>query len=146
MDKLQLTADFKESLKKGDSLRVSVLRMILAEIKNKEIDNKGDLSEEQILEVVSHEVKKHKDSIEAYSQAGRNDLTEAEEKELVILMEFMPQQLSAEEVRKIVEKKKEALGVTNISEMGKLMGAVMPALKGKADGNLVKKVVEELLK
>lgn len=146
MNKAQLTADFKESLKKGDSLRVSVVRMILAEVKNKEIDNKGELSEEQILEVITHEVKKHKDSIEAYSGAGRHDLVEAEQAELDILMEFMPEQMTEEEIRQIITDKKAALGVTDSSDMGKLMGAVMPLFKGKADGNLVKKIVEELLK
>jgi len=121
--------------------------MVLAEIKNAEINNKGkELTSEQIVDVIAKEAKKRKDSIEAYASAGRDDLKEQEEKELVILKEFLPEQLTEDEVKKIVEAKIAELNIVDKSEMGKLMGAVMPEVKGRADGNIVKKAVAELLK
>ena len=146
MKKEKIEADFKQALKQGDELRVSVLRMTLAAIKNMEIEVRGDLKEDKIIDVISQEAKKRKDSIEAYQKAGRDDLKQKEEQELVIIGEYLPEALSEDEIKKIVTEKIDQLGVTDPSGMGKVMGAVMSELKGKADGKVVKKIVQELLK
>ncbi len=110
------------------------------------LDEMSKLTNEEVIEVVSSEVKKRKDSIEQYEKGGRSDLAENEKKELEILMEYMPKQMGEDEIRKIVKEKIEELGISGSQETGKLMGAIMPQFKGKTDGNAVSKIVQEELK
>ena len=146
MDKKRIEEDFKVALKHGDTLKVSVIRMILASIKNKEIEEKGELSEDKIDEIINKEAKKRKESITAYARSDRDDLREKEEKELELITQYLPEQLSEEALQKIVSKEIKELKAETKSDVGRVMGAVMQEVKGKADGNLVKKVVDNLLK
>jgi len=146
VDKKTILDDMKNAMKQGDSVVVSVLRMIISAIKNKEIDLRGELNESQMLEVIASQAKRRKDSIEAFSQAGRNDLKEKEEKELVIIQKYLPAQMTEAEVRVVVSNKIAQMGAVGKENMGKVMGAVMAELKGKTDGNVVKLIVQELLK
>ncbi len=155
-----IQGDTKKAMISKDALKVSVLRMVSAAISNKEKDKRGKLAkegaeeletkslltDEESLEVISSEVKKRRDSIEQYEKGGRQDLADQEKKELEILQKYLPEQMSEEEIRKIVKEKIAETGVSGPKEMGKLMGALMPVVKGKADGKLVSKIVQEELK
>ena len=162
MIKDKIKEDLKKAMQEKDALRLSVLCMVSSYVFNREKDNRAKLSKageeeskldemskltnEEVIEVVSSEVKKRKDSIEQYEKGGRSDLAENEKKELEILMEYMPKQMGEDEIRKIVKEKIEELGISGSQETGKLMGAIMPQFKGKTDGNAVSKIVQEELK
>jgi len=162
MIKDKIKEDLKRAMQEKDKLKLSVLRMVSSAVFNKEKDNRAKLSktgeeeskldelskltDEEVIEVVSSEVKKRKDSIEQYEKGGRSDLAENEKKELKILMDYMPEQMSEDKIRKIVKEKMEELGISSSQETGKLMGAIMPQFKGKTDGNIVNKIVQEELK
>ncbi|SDY66884.1 GatB/YqeY domain-containing protein [Thermoactinomyces sp. DSM 45892] len=141
----QLTQDMKTALKSGDKERLSVIRMVLASIKKSEIDNRGPLNDEGMLEVVLREVKQRQDSISEYEKADRQDLADKERFELGVLQTYLPEQLSEEEVRAIVLETIQAVGASSKADMGKAMGAILPKVKGKADGKLVSKLVQEAL-
>lgn len=164
--KKKIQADIKKAMQDKDVLKVSVLRMAMANILNKEkekraklnkagdlpaggedkLDELSQLTDEEIIEVISSEAKKRKDSIEQYQKGNREDLAEQEKKELDILNDYLPEQMDEEEIRKIVKQKIEELGASAPQETGKVMGAIMPQLKGKADGNVISKIVQEELK
>jgi len=162
MTKDKIKEDLKKAMLDKNELDLSVLRMVFSSVFNKEKDKRAKLSkagedeskldemskltEEEVLEVISSEVKKRKDSIEQYEKGGRSDLAENEKKELEILMRYMPEQMDKEEIRKIVKEKINELGISGPQETGKLMGAIMPQVKGKADGNIVSEIVKEELK
>lgn len=143
-----IKSEIKKAMIEKDALRVSVLRMVAAAVLNKEKE-KGveakELTDEAVLEIISSEAKKRKDSIEQYEKGGRSDLAEKEKEELEILSAYLPEQMSEEDIRKIVKEKIVQLGATGPQDMGKVMGALMSELKSKADGVVVKKVVEEEL-
>ncbi|MDQ0416249.1 uncharacterized protein YqeY [Croceifilum oryzae] len=141
----QLTQDMKTALKSGDKERLSVIRMVLASIKKSEIDNRGPLNDEGTLQVVLREVKQRQDSISEYEKADRQDLADKERFELGVLQAYLPEQLSEEEVRAIVLETIQAVGASSKADMGKAMGAILPKVKGKADGKLVSKLVQEAL-
>jgi len=142
-----------EALKSKDSFTVGVLRMLSAAITSKEKDKKykekieGDvvLTDEQVLEVVSSEIKKRKDAIVLYEQGKRPELAEGERKEIEILIKYLPEQLSAEELRKLVEGSIKKTGATEIKDTGKIMADLMPKIKGRADNSEVSKIIKELL-
>ena len=115
------------------------------ELKEEELKKESQLTEEELIEVVVGEVKKRKESIPEFEKGGRKDLIEKEQKELDILMNYLPEQLSEEEVKKIVKEAVVKIGAKEIKDMGKVMAEIMPQVKGKADGNLVSKAVKELL-
>ena len=137
-----------EALKAKDETRLLVLRGLATAFTNELVASnrtpQDELEDQQSLAVIKREAKKRKDSIEQFEKGNRNDLAESEKKELVILDAFLPQMMGLEEIKKISEAKKSELGVTDKSGMGKLIGAIMKETAGKADGNDVKKVVEEL--
>lgn len=143
----QIKKDLITSLKEKNEAKVSVLRMLQAAIKNKEIEIKKreGLSDEEIQQVVVSEVKKRNDSIESYKAGGRDELVEKEKKEIEVLKNYMPEQVSEEEITKIVEKAISDIGASSPQDMGKVMGKAMEVLKGKADGNVVSKIVKEKL-
>jgi hypothetical protein len=158
-EKIQI--DLKKALQEKGELRVSVLRMLMAAIFNKEKEKRAKLSkteevekleelskltEEEVLEVISSEAKKRKDSIEQYEKGNRQDLADQEKKELEILMDYLPEQMSEEEIRKLVKEKIADLGASGPQDIGKVMGALMSQLKGKAEGGIVNKIVQEELK
>jgi len=156
----KIDADFKEIFKLKDATHLGVLRMLLAAIKNREIEKRtkltksesvekleesSKLSDEEIIGVVSSEIKKRKDSAEQFKNGGRFELSEKEETEIKILSVYMPEQMGEDEIRKIVAVAIKETGVKDIKDTGRLMGALMPKVKGKADGSLVNKVVKEEL-
>ncbi|MDG5766989.1 GatB/YqeY domain-containing protein [Balneolales bacterium ANBcel1] len=144
-----ILSDLKTAMKSKDSERLQVLRSLKSKLLEKEIsERKGDevkLSEEQVREVLMKAAKQRKDSIAQYRDASRNDLAETEEKELEIIESYLPEMLSENEIRSIAMETIKEFGADSTAEMGKVMGALMPKVKGKADGALVNRVVRELL-
>lgn len=145
MLKADLQSEIKMAMKAKESIRLSTLRMLSSEIHNAEIDKGEQLSEKEELSVVRKEVKKRRDAIEAYAQAGRSELVEREEAELKVLNEFMPKQMSEEEVEKTVSQIISKLDANSMSEMGRVIGAVMNKIGDRADGTLVSKIVKQKL-
>lgn len=143
--KERIETDLVESLKSKNELKSSVLRMLKNALNNKEKDKKEQLTEEEIAEVVSKEIKQRKESIEEYRKGQRPELAEKEEKESKILSKYLPEQLSEQEIKKIVKEAISKTGAGGPQDMGKVMGMVMPQIKGKADGGLVSKIVQEKL-
>ena len=134
-----------EALKSGETQRKTTLRMTLASIKNAEVEAREDLAEDLVLNLVQKEVKARQETIEAAKQANRPDLIEKAEQEIKILSEFLPQQLSAEELKALVQEAIQESGVSSMSEIGKVMGALMPKIRGRADGKQANQLVRELL-
>ncbi len=141
--------DLKTAMKQRDKERLRVLRSLKAKLLEKEISERkggeGSLSDEQTTAVLMKAAKQRKESIEQFRQGGREELAEKEEQELEIIQSYLPEMLSEEEIRDIARKKIDETGADSMADMGKVMGAVMPQLKGKADGALVSKVVKEEL-
>jgi uncharacterized protein YqeY len=155
--------NLKSALKEKRELEASVIRQILAAILNKEkekrftvskakpdiaeadLEKESNLTDEEITEVFSSEAKKRRESIVSFEKGKRQDLVEKEMKELEVIKKYLPEQLSEEELKKIVKEAVEKTGVQTIKEMGKVMAELMPKVKGKADGNLVGAFVKELL-
>ncbi len=146
--KEKLSEDLKNAMKSGDKIRLEVVRMLQTMLKRKEIERRGEgkeLTEEDEIQVIKSEIKKRKEAIELFEKGGRNDLAEKEKKELEILNEYLPAQMSEEEIKNFVEKVIQELGASGPKDLGKVMGAVMKELRGKADGSLVQKIVKEKL-
>jgi uncharacterized protein YqeY len=131
----------KEALKKRDSIRVSVFRMLLASIKNKEVEKIRPLSDEEFYALVKTSIKQHNDSIESFRKGGRLELAEKEEKELEILKEFQPSQLSEEEILREIEEAVAAVGATSRKEMGKVIKLLMDKFPGRIDGKVLSAMV-----
>ena len=145
--KTQVTEEMKVALKAGDKLRLGALRMFLAAIKNKEVEGSQarELSDDEVREIASKEVKKRTESIEAFDAAGRTELADKERAEREVLAAYAPPQLSEAEVDALIDEAFAATGATSPGEMGKVMGIVMGQAKGKVDGNLVQKKVRDRL-
>ena len=142
----RLTQDMKTAMKARDKERLSTIRMVKASMQNEAIKlGKDSLSEEEELTVLTREVKQRNDSLHEFKEAGREDLVEGLEREIEILQVYMPKQLTDEELKQIVEETVEEVGATSKSDMGKVMSAVMPKVKGKADGSKVNKLVLQQL-
>ncbi len=141
----QIPEDLKTALRGKKSLDLMVLRMLQAAIKNREIDNKGELNDEDIVQVVSSEIKKRRDSIEEFKKVGRDDAAEKEQLEIDVLMKYMPEQLSEDDVAAKVAELVAGSGAKSLKDLGIAMKVVMPALKGKADGKLINKYVRQQL-
>lgn len=141
----RLADDYKEALKARDSVRKSTISLVRAAIKKYEIDNRTELDEQGIIGILTKEVKTRKDALSDFEKAGRTDLIDSYSKEIEVLQEYLPEQLSEDELRKIILETKAELGVEGKAGMGRLMGAVMPKVKGQADGGEVKKIVMEVL-
>ncbi len=144
----KLQEDLKSAMKSGDKIRLEVVRMLQTMLRRKEIERKAegkDLMEEDEIQVIKSEIKKRKEAIELFEKGGRNDLAEKERKELEILNEYLPEQMSEEEIKNFVEKVIQEIGASGPKDLGKVMGAVMKELRGKADGALVQKIVKEKL-
>lgn len=142
----KISEEIKTAMKSGDKLRLETIRSIRALIL--EFEKSGvnrELTEEDELKMISSSVKKRKDSIEQYTSAGRIDLANKEEDELTILMEFMPKQMDDTEVEAFVKNIATSINAVSKQDFGKLMPAVMKELKGKADGKLIKSIVEKVL-
>jgi len=153
MLKDKIKDDISQALKKGDEIKCSTLRMLLAAVLNKEkekkykekIEQEVKLTDEEIIDVIFSEAKKRKESIIEYEKGERQNLAEKEKKEFEILQKYLPEQLPEEEVKRLAEETVEEVGAEEIKDMGKVMAELMPKLKGRADGNTVSKIVKELL-
>lgn len=143
-----LSADMKEAMKAKEEgkLRLAVIRMAWSTIRNKEIDEKRDLTDEEILAVLMKEVKQREDSITEFKAAGREELVGKNEEEIAILKKYLPEQLSDDELKKLVQEAITATGAASVKDMGKVMGMVMGKAKGRADGKRINSTVRELLK
>lgn len=141
----RLNAELKEALKSRNELKVSVIRMIKASLKNKEIDKMGPLSDGEIISLLSSMAKQRKESIEQFSAAGRSDLADKETKELEILRAYLPAQLSSEDLDRIIRSAIEECHASGPGDMGKVMKIVMTQTKGAADGKIINQRVKELL-
>ena len=143
--KQRLTDDLKQALKGGDKVRVSVIRLVMAAIKNAEIARRDTLDDADILGIIAKEVRQRKESIEAFKQGDRQDLAAQEEAELAILQEYLPQQMTREEVIAEARRVIDEVGAQGLSDKGKVMPKLIAQLKGKADGREINEVVTELL-
>ena len=141
----RLNDDMKQAMKNKEKEKLSVIRMLKASLQNEAIKVGKELSEEEELTVLSREVKQRKDSLHEFEKAGRDDLVEKIQTELRFVEEYLPEQLSEEELSAIIDEVIKCLGATSKSEMGKVMGAVIPKVKGKAEGSLVNKLVMQKL-
>ncbi len=145
----QILADLKQAMKDKDKDRLQVLRSLKSKLLEREISERKDgeatLSDEQVTEVLMKAAKQRKESIEQFKEGGRDDLVASEQKELDIIESYLPEMLTEEEIRDIARQKIDELGAENMADMGKVMGAMMSDLKGKAEGSLVSKVVKEEL-
>lgn len=147
MTKADLQNELKQSMLAKMAEKTSVLRMLISAISYFEI-NKGagyTATDEDVMNVIQSEAKKRRDSIEQYTSANRPELAEKEQSELVLLQEYLPEQMGEEEVRKLVTNAVNQTGATSASDMGKVMSVLMPQVKGKADGGVVSKLVREAL-
>lgn len=155
MLKQKLQEELKQSMLAKDGIKTSTLRLVLSALNYYEIQKtclpagRGgagyEATDEDVLEVITREAKKRKESIEMFQKANRMELVEKETKELNILQTYLPQQISEDEINKLVEEAITQTGAKTIADMGKVMGALMPKVKGKADGSLVSKIVKEKL-
>lgn len=143
----KINEDLITSMKSKDELKTTTLRMIKSAVKNAEIAKrgKGDLTEEDIMGVLSTMVKQRKESAEQYEKANRKDLVDKENTEISILQEYLPKQLTTEELDAIIKSTIQETGVVGMKEIGKLMKELMPKVKGKADGKLVNQLIKEIL-
>ncbi|MDN4525441.1 GatB/YqeY domain-containing protein [Fictibacillus fluitans] len=141
----RLNQDMKQAMKDKNKQKLSVIRMVKASLQNESIKLGHDLNEEEELTVLAREMKQRKDSLQEFEKAGRNDLADSLKEEIAIITDYMPQQLSEDEVKEIVLAAIEQVGASSKGDMGKVMGVVMPQVKGKADGSLVNKLVQQNL-
>lgn len=143
--KEKIEHDLIDSMKAHDENKLSVLRMLKSAIKNIEIAKQKDLEEADVLQVIQSQIKSRRDSIDLYNKGGRPELAEKEESEIKILIEYLPEQLGEEEIKAIVAKAVTELGAAGMQDMGKVMGKIMPEVRGKADSTLVSQIVKESL-
>ncbi|MFP3895511.1 MAG: GatB/YqeY domain-containing protein [Anaerolineales bacterium] len=143
--KERLMSDLKDAMREGDQIRKDAIRMVRAAVKNKEIELQQEISDEKVIEIISQEVKRRKEAIEMFEKGGRDDLVEREKAQLEILLAYMPEQMSREEVKEVVQEIVEDMNATSIRQLGPVMGRAMEELKGRAEGNVVNEVAREIL-
>ncbi|WP_274651914.1 GatB/YqeY domain-containing protein [Paenibacillus humicola] len=141
----RLNDDMKQAMKSQDKFKLSVIRMVRSSIKNREIDLKRSLDDTEVLDILSREVKQRKDSLQEFEKAGRDDLVSDLAAEIEIISAYLPQQLNEEEIKVIVQQTIQETGASSKAEMGKVMAALMPKVKGRADGKLVNTIVQQFL-
>lgn len=141
----QIQTDLKSAQLSRDEVKVSTLRLLLSEVKNREILKGEVLSDEDIISIIQREVKKRKEAAEAFRSGGREDSAVKEEAEALVLEHYLPQQLSNEELTKIVSDTITELGAASVADIGKVIGVVMGKVRGKADGGAVSAIVREKL-
>lgn len=141
----RLNNDMKQAMKNKEKDKLSVIRMLKASIQNEAMKQRQDLTDDEELTVLSRELKQRKDSLQEFENAGRSDLVDKVRTELVYVEAYMPEQLSEEDISTIVKQTIEEVNATSKADMGRVMGALMPKVKGKADGSLVNKLVQQHL-
>lgn len=143
--RIKISEALKQAMIAKDAMRRDTLRMIQSAFKQVEVDERRELSAEDAMAVLQKEVKKRRESVDEARRIGRDDIADSEAEQLAVLEVFLPKQLSREEIAVLVREAIEVTGVSSAKEMGKLMGALMPKVKGLADGKLVNEVVREQL-
>ena len=143
--KQKLQEDLKSSMKNKDAIKKSVITLIRASIKQYEVDNRVELGDDEIVDLIAKQLKQTRDSREEFSKAGREDLVSKAEAEIEVLKEYLPQQLSEEELNKIVISTISEVGATSMKDMKKIMTSIMPKVKGRADGKLINELVKKNL-
>jgi len=141
----QLMSALKEAMKNKDTERRNTIRLLQSAIKQVEVDERRELSDEDVVDILQKEAKKRRESIDELTAAGREEQAQDEQNELDIIIEFLPEQLSREEIEVLVRDAIAKTGASSPKEMGKVMGILVPQTKGRADGKLVSLVVRELL-
>lgn len=143
--KQKLQEDLKSSMKNKDTVKKSVITLIRASIKQYEVDNRVELGDDEIVDLIAKQLKQTRDSREEFAKAGREDLVSKAEAEIEVLKEYLPQQLSEEELEEIVKSTISEVGATSMKDMGKIMSVIQPKVKGRADGKLINKLVKQNL-
>ncbi|MCI0408778.1 MAG: GatB/YqeY domain-containing protein [Acidobacteria bacterium] len=141
----RLADDLRGALKSGDRLKTSVLRLLSSLIKNREVEKRGELDEQEIIQAVVASCKLRKEAIEQYQKGGRQDLVEKEQAELKLLEAYLPLPMSPQELREKVNEAVAAASATSIKDMGKVMALLMPQISGRADGKVASQMVREAL-
>jgi len=141
----KIEQELTKNLKEKNEKLISILRMLKSALKNKEIELQHPLSEEEIVEVISKEAKKRKESAQAFRDGGRDDMAEKEQKEYEFLNQYLPEQLSEDELRKVIQETITSVGATSAADMGKVIGSVMQKVKNQAEGGLVSSLVKDEL-
>ena len=141
----QLTEDMKAAMKARDKIRLETIRGLKAQIKNMQIEKGEELTDDDVIKVLSNAAKKRKESIEQFTSLGREDRAETESQELKIIESYMPEQMNETEIARHVNAVIQEVNAASMKDMGKVMGAVMARVKGKADGKLVQQIVRETL-
>ena len=137
--------DMYTAMKAGEKESTNTLRITLAKLKDKQIEKRGDLTEEEVIKIIQTLVKQRKESIELYVQGGRNELADIEKNEIALLKKYLPQMISENDIKNIVETVINEVGATSMSDMGKIMPEVMKRGKGLIDGRIAQKFVQEFL-
>jgi uncharacterized protein YqeY len=143
--KERLSEDLKIAMKSGDVVTRSTIRLVLSAVKNEEIEKRKESDDQAVTEVLARMTRQYRESVEMYQNANRNDLVASEQAELAVVMRYLPEQLSQDEVLALVKQAVEDAGAFGPGDRGKVMGRLMPQLRGKADGTMVNTVVTELL-
>ena len=143
--KQKLQEDLKSSMKNKDTNKKSVITLIRASIKQYEVDNRVELQDDEIVDLIAKQLKQTRDSREEFAKAGRDDLVSKAEAEIEVLKEYLPQQLSEEELNEIVISTISEVGATSMKDMKNIMSSIMPKVKGRADGKLINELVKKNL-
>ena len=143
--KQKLQEDLKSSMKNKDAIKKSVITLIRSSIKQYEVDNRVELKDDEIVDLIAKQLKQTRDSREEFAKAGRDDLVSKAEAEIEVLKEYLPQQLSEEELNEIVISTISEVGATSMTDMKKIMTSIMPKVKGRADGKLINELVKKNL-
>jgi uncharacterized protein YqeY len=141
----KLNEDYKTAMKSGQKVRFETLRLLKAQLKQEQIDKMKTLAPEEEMAVLANAAKKRREAIESYKQAGRQDLMAKEQAELDIITGYLPQALSTEELAQIIDAAIRETGSSAASDLGKVMGKIMPQIKGRADGKIAQQMVRERL-
>lgn len=141
----QILEDLKNAMKAQDKLKLSVIRMVKSSIQMEELNKKRELNDDEVIDVISKQIKTRKDSINEFTKGGRDDLVESTSKEIEILSTYLPEQLSEEEINDIIDKVFEDVKPESPKDMGKVMKAVTPLVKGKADMGMVSSIIKNKL-
>ena len=143
--KARLAEEYRAALRSGDKLKVSVIRLLTALIKNREVEKRAPLTDAEVMQAISSSCKQRQDSIEQYRQGGRQDLVDKETAELIILQSYLPQPFTAEELEELMRAAIQEAQAASPKEMGKVMTLLMPKVTGRADGKVVSTLVREML-
>ena len=143
--KENLLSDMKGALKAKDSLKLNTIRGLVSEIKNREIDLRREIEDDEVVSIIATQIKRRKEAAALFERGGRNDLYEKENKEMVILQEYLPEQVSEESLRNRIQELIVELGVVEMKDLGKVMKKVVPEFKGRADNGQIKNLVAKCL-